>query len=106
VVGVGLNECVPHCQAADHERLGHEHFLDVTRNLYLTSEEQQVMLHGWERAWSERRQAVDNLLAAIQEAVNSLDATVDYQGNEGWKVSFLDRHGLKLDDRKVVLKEE
>lgn len=103
---MSLAECVAGCQAHDHERGGHEHFLLATRDLNLTPSERDLMLSGWERAWVDRSHALDNLLAAIQAALDSLDASSDYQSPAGWKEGFLDSHGLKLDDRRVVIKED
>ena len=102
---MSLSECVRHCQVRDHERLGHEHFLLATRSMYLTHEEQEMMLSGWERGWEDRTEAVDNLLAAVRSALDSLDASVNYQAPTGWKESFLDRYGLKLNGRKMEIKE-
>lgn len=103
---MSLSECVSGCKQEDHERGGHEHFLQVTRNMYLTKEEQEMMLSGWERAWENRHQAVDNLLGAIQEAVDSLDASSNYGGEKGWQDNFLARHGLERKGRKVEIKED
>jgi hypothetical protein len=106
MVGMSLAECVLGCQARDHEVLGHEHFLMATRDLNLTHSERELMLSGWERGWKDRSQAVDNLLGAIQEAIDSLDASINYSGQEGWQATFLGRHGLKLNGRRVEVAEE
>ena len=103
---MSLGECVSGCQARDHELLGHEHFLMATRDLSLTHSERELMLSGWERSWKDRSQAVDNLLGAIREAIDSLDASINYSGQDGWQETFLSRHGLKLNGRIVEVTEE
>ena len=103
---MSLAECIAGCQAHDHERLGHEHFLLATRDLHLGSLERDLMLDGWGRAWKDRGLALDNLLKAIQEAIDSLDASIDYQGEVGWKERFMSSHGLRLHDGRVEVKED
>jgi hypothetical protein len=102
---VSMEDCVFGCQARDHDRLGHEQFLLVTRSMNLTRAEQEMMLNGWERAWVNRASALDVLLGALQEAVDSLDATINYQGEAGWKERFLERHGLHLDGQRVMMSQ-